>query len=310
MTLLPPTVEQQRLIDEELHSDPEVTKRDIASLREWLSKQPHLPQHMDDDRLEKFLFGCKNSVERCKHMLERYFSARTALPEFFAARDPLSNDIQECCDAVQYFLLPSLTKEGHRVTILRLADYALERFSIQAIARRILMVMDTRLVEEVCLSNIMIFDLKGFTAGHFAKCSPTQSIVRHAMLATQDSMPLRLTRVHYLNAPAFIGNILAIFYPLLKEKLIQKFRVHTGDGEELYPYIEKEILPEEWGGKAGSFKELNDAWRNKIEKNRDWYLREEKLSRTNENARMPHTKSSIAVEINGIQGTFRKLNID
>lgn len=98
------------------------------------------------------------------------------------------------------------------------------------------------------------------------------------MLAVQDSMPLRLHRVHFLHAPAFVENILNIFYPLLKERLVQKvliflqiesprliswsfvifkFRVHTGGGEELYPYMDKEILPNEWGGRAGTFDQLN-----------------------------------------------------
>ncbi|XP_063972270.1 alpha-tocopherol transfer protein-like [Diachasmimorpha longicaudata] len=310
MTLLPPTVKQQKAIDDEIPPNPEMRKKDIQAIREWLAKQPHLPKDMDDARLEKFLFGCKNSIERCKLILERYFSARSALPEFFENRDPLGHDIQDCCDAVQYFVLPSLTDEGHRVTVLRLKDRSIDRFSIQAITRRILMVMDSRLVEESCLSNVMVLDLQGWTAAHFAKCSPTQSIVRKAMLAAQDSMPLRLHRVYYLHAPAFIGNILNIFYPLLKEKLIQKFRIHTGGGEELAAYMNKDILPNEWDGKAGTFDELNDAWRKKIERNRDWLLREEKLSRTNEKVRQTTSSSSLRTELGGIQGSFRQLNID
>ncbi|XP_043267889.1 alpha-tocopherol transfer protein-like [Venturia canescens] len=310
MTLLPPTLKQQMRIDEELPPNPEMRKRDIQALREWMAKQPHLPKHMDDGRLEKFLFGCKNSVERCKQVLERYFSARSALPEFFANRDPLLPDIQTCCESIQYFVLPSLTEEGNRVTVFRLVDKTVDKFSVQAITRRMLMVMDTRLVEEAGLSNVMIIDLQGFTAAHFAKCSPTQSFVRRAMLATQDSMPMRLYRVHYIHVPPFINNVLNVFYPLLKEKLIQKFRLHTGGGEELHAYMDKDILPKEWGGKAGTFEELNDAWKKKIEKNRDWYLREEKLSRTDEKVRLPTSASALAKELSGLQGSFRKLNID
>ncbi|XP_029044429.1 alpha-tocopherol transfer protein-like [Osmia bicornis bicornis] len=310
MTLLPPTVEQQKRINEEVPTEPEMRKRDVAAIRSWLAKQPHLPNHMDDVRLERFLFGCKNSLERCKLILERYFSVRTAIPEFFAIRDPLSQEIQECCEAIHYFVLPSLTKDGHRVSVLRLRNTAIEKFSIQAISRRILMVLDARLMEERCLSNIMVIDLQGFSVVHFTKCSPTQSIVRKSMLAVQDSMPLRLHRVHFLHAPAFIENILNIFYPLLKERLVQKFRIHTGGGEELYPYMDKEILPNEWGGHAGTFDQLNDAWKKKIEKNRDWFLREEKISRTNENARLPESKSRLLIELEGLQGSFRQLNID
>lgn len=104
--------------------------------------------------------------------------------------------------------------------------------------------------------------------------------------------------------------------------------------------MNKNILPNEWGGKAGTLDELNgllkflivhiigyfrklflsfssftqiiflDAWKKKIEKNRDWFLREEKLSRTNENARLPESKTRILKELEGLQGSFRQLNID
>lgn len=33
--------------------------------------------------------------------------------------------------------------------------------------------------------------------------------------------------------------------------------MHTGGGEELHAYMDKDILPNEWGGKAGTFHELN-----------------------------------------------------
>lgn len=104
--------------------------------------------------------------------------------------------------------------------------------------------------------------------------------------------------------------------------------------------MNKNILPNEWGGKAGTLDELNgllkflivhmigyfrklflsfssftqiiflDAWKKKIEKNRDWFLREEKLNRTNENARLPESKTRILKELEGLQGSFRQLNID
>ncbi|KAL6262827.1 hypothetical protein P5V15_005617 [Pogonomyrmex californicus] len=311
MTLLPPTPAQQKRIDKELPSDPEMRKQDIKMLREWLSKQSHLPNHIDDGKLERFLYNCKNSIERCKLILERYYAVRTSLPEFFAARDPLSQDIQDSYDAINYFVLPSLTEEGYRVSIFRLRETDVEKFSFQALVRRVLMVLDIRLMEEFCLSNIMIIDLEGCSMAHFAKFSPTQSIVRRAMSAVQDSMPFRLFSVHFLHAPSFITNIINIFYPFLKEKLIQKFHVSNGGGEELHAYINKEILPNEWGGKAGTFQELNATWQQKIEKNRDWFLRDEKLNHTDEKLRLLESNTScLLMEFEEIQGSFRKLNID
>lgn len=55
---------------------------------------------------------------------------------------------------------------------------------------------------------------------------------------------------------------------------------------------------------------ISDAWQRKIEKQKDWFLRDEKISRTNENLRVPTNKPSVFDELEGVQGTFRKLNID
>lgn len=79
---------------------------------------------------------------------------------------------------------------------------------------------DTRVAVSIYPKRDLLF--QGFHAIHFAKCSPTQSNVRRAMLAVQDSMPFRLFSVHFLHAPSSITSILNIFYPLLKEKLIHK----------------------------------------------------------------------------------------
>jgi hypothetical protein len=48
MTLEKPTEAQLKRMREELQEDPEAIKEDLIRFREWLSKQPHLPQHMGE----------------------------------------------------------------------------------------------------------------------------------------------------------------------------------------------------------------------------------------------------------------------
>lgn len=57
MTLLPPTPAQQKRIDKEVPSDPEMRKQDVRALREWLLKQPHLPNHIGS------FANCSNHIE-------------------------------------------------------------------------------------------------------------------------------------------------------------------------------------------------------------------------------------------------------
>jgi hypothetical protein len=149
----------------------------------------------EDARLERFLYGCKLSVERAKRVLDTYYTVRATVPEFFRDRDPLSGDMQLCFQTVQYVPLPVLTPRGYRPTLLRLADCDVSRFDVRAITTRIVMSLDARLLEERCLNNVMLIDLEGFTMGHYAKASPTQAVARKALLCIQDAFPLRLAQV-------------------------------------------------------------------------------------------------------------------
>jgi hypothetical protein len=48
MTLEGPTEKQLKRMREELQEDPKAIKEDLTRFREWLHRQPHLPQHMGE----------------------------------------------------------------------------------------------------------------------------------------------------------------------------------------------------------------------------------------------------------------------
>lgn len=182
--------------------------------------------HGEDARLERFLYGCKLNVERTKRVLDTYYMVRATVPEFFWNRDPLSRDMQLSFQHIHYVPLPVLTPLGYRPTLLRLADCDVKNFDTRSLTTRIVMSLDARLLEERCLNNVMLVDLEGYTMGHFVKMSPTLTICRKALLCIQDAFPLRLAQLHLLNAPVAIHNIVNLFRPFLKKKLMQKFFFH------------------------------------------------------------------------------------
>jgi hypothetical protein len=48
MALQGPTADQLKRMRDELQEDPDVIEQDLARLRDWLSKQSHLPHHMGE----------------------------------------------------------------------------------------------------------------------------------------------------------------------------------------------------------------------------------------------------------------------
>nr|CAD7609944.1 unnamed protein product [Timema genevievae] len=211
-----------------------------------------------------------------------------------------------------YCTTPRLTPSGYRISVLRLNDQDAHNFDISTIVKRVLITMDIRLNEERCLNNVIVFDLHGFTAQHFAKCSPTVPAFRKMMLCIQDAFPMRIAQIHLINAPVILEKVMSVLTPLLKEKLVQKFFIHS-QLDTLYKYIPMEFLPKEYGGGVGTMKDLNDAWTRKMEEYRDWLLEDEPRSRADETRRPNRKKSnanSSALFLNDVEGSFRQLSID
>lgn len=69
-----------------------------------------------------------------------------------------------------------------------------------------------------------------------------------------------------------------------------------------------DALPNEMGGKAGSLHELADMQIKKLEDYREWFLMDEANRRVNEALRIGKSKS--ASDLFGVEGSFKKLDID
>lgn len=79
----------------ELNEVPSRIPEDLAALKQWLAKQPHLNPRTDDQFLVGFLRGCKYSLEKTKEKLDSFYTVKTAIPEFFENRDPKDAKLQE-----------------------------------------------------------------------------------------------------------------------------------------------------------------------------------------------------------------------
>lgn len=77
--------------------------------------------------------------------------------------------------------------------------------------------------------------------------------------------------------------------------------------DTLFEHVPKEGLPKEYGGDAGTFKELQEKQIRMAEKHNQSFLDTEKMI-ADESKRQGKPKNSNAVF--GIEGSFRKLDID
>lgn len=368
MTLVQPSGDIAAKIRGELREpDAETITKDVAAIREWLEKQPHLPKDMgnnsfkmqcvshlisplaDDGRLRTFLRGCKFSLEKVKQKLDMYYTMRTAIPEFFTNRDIDRPELAEIMDIADMPPLPGLTPKGYRVSCLRAVDRENMPNNVADGMKLALMIGDIRLFEEkgeVVLiysatinvnwankhlpnlflvgvgGDVYILDASVATPTHFAKFTP--ALVKKFLVCVQEAYPVKLKEVHVINISPLVDTIVSFVKPFLKEKIRERIHIHSNI-EDLYKFVPKEMLPSEYGGNAGSIKDLNgiffrfaslrwpineifsEQWRNKMKEYTQWF-KEQENSKANESLRPGGARA--VDDLFGMDGTFRQLSID
>ncbi|XP_043267849.1 alpha-tocopherol transfer protein-like isoform X2 [Venturia canescens] len=304
--LIHPTEEMSKRIRLELNENVETRQKDLEIIKEWLVKQPHLPSTYDDLRLMTFLRGCKFSLEKCKRKLDMYFTMRAAVPEFFTNRDVTRPEMREIAELINIPPLPGLTENGRRVVLMRGVDKNLPTPNPPDAMKLVLMIGDVRLKEELVgvAGDVYVLDASVATPAHFAKFTPT--ILKKFLICVQEAYPVKLKEVHVINVSPLVDSIINFVKPFLKEKIRNRIYVHSGM-ETLYEHIPKDILPTEYGGKAGPVKDIHDAWMKKLEEYRPWFEDQESVKATE--ALRPG-KPKTQDELFGVDGSFRQLSID
>ncbi|XP_075147014.1 alpha-tocopherol transfer protein-like [Haematobia irritans] len=303
-----PTPQQRVSIREELREPENVEEieRDIKTIREWLNTQPHLPKDMDDARLTNFFRGCKFSMEKVKKKLDMYYTMRNAIPEFFTDRDIARPELDIVLDYAQIATLPGITPNGRRITFIRGIDCDFQSSQVNDAMKVALMLGDVRLAEESVgiAGDIFILDAAVATATHFAKFSP--AAIKKFLICVQEAYPVKVKEVHVFNTSPLVDTIFKFVKPFVKEKLISRVTFHK-DLESLYKDVPKDLLPNEYGGKAGSLDDIIKKWKVTLTQYTPWF-KEQESKKANEALRPGSPKTSD--DLFGMEGTFRQLNID
>ncbi|CAH1407791.1 unnamed protein product [Nezara viridula] len=192
---------------------------DIAILRPWIMKQAHFPEDIDDHLIKRFLAVCEGSLEKTKATMDHFFCLRSEAPEFFTERDPLHHRMQEVFSLIDLLPLPQLTPEGYKCFMYKVADPNPEKFCFNDYVKNFFLVGDTRVKTETNIpkGEIVIFDMKGYSLRHLTKI-PLVSVRKY----------MQYTQLHF----------------------------HQPGATTLYDYVPQEILPSEYGGKAGAVADI------------------------------------------------------
>ncbi|KRT78511.1 CRAL-TRIO domain containing protein [Oryctes borbonicus] len=310
MSIRPLTKELEAKAKSELNEEPKRVQEDIKYIKEWLGQQKHIKARIEDQWLLTFLRGCKFSLERTKEKLDMYYAMRTIIPEFFSQRDPFEPSVQELLSIGAFV---PLVKYGGRTDpkylIFRSTVFdpekhtAIDAFKINLMINDILMNEDDQMViGGICV----VTDMGNMSVAQMMSYTP--SVMKKVMTCFEEGYPTRPKEIHFYKIPSFFEAMFNMVKPFMKEKMLKRVFVHKkSDLSSLQKHIPKAILPAEYGGDAGPIQDMIDFWKAKIESYAGWF-KEDYQYKTDESLRPGKPKTSS--ELFGIEGSFRKLNVD
>jgi len=300
MALIPPSDKHQEAIKQlYFYKDPATLEEDIDALIEWLSKQPHLPNIEDRTWLKHFLIGRKNNLQMTKKVIESYFTVRVEIPELF---DDMTSDadwIEKAVKVGKMSLLPKMTPEANRVHVIRSIENNDGDFNAMAMCKGSLKTIDFLMRREPIYGLVFLLDLKHCQLSYLLSFTP--SLTKNLMRCIDEATPLRVGGVHYVNPPKFVARLVNFFKMFMPTKIQNRIVVHE-TFDTLYEYIPKDVLPDEYGGTAGSIEKFEEDLIKATKADDDWYRNMPKAD-LSKRPSQPKTEMDMS-------GTFKKLNID
>ncbi|XP_059046916.1 alpha-tocopherol transfer protein-like [Achroia grisella] len=301
------SIPDQYPLEEEYKKSTGVTPADISSLRQWLLTQPHLPaEHITDLDLILAYHCCERSSEVAKQVLDLNLTLRTLFVNFY--KDRLMNDKIEAIHHTALLLpLEIKTRENYSVIYSRLLDYDPKHFVFADCVRTILMVVDLWQYKTGTWPGfVILIDLDRITLGHLARLD--LQTIQQFLYFLQEAMLMKVKGLHFLNAPSFMDKLMMMIKPFMKKDLLDVLHIHQIGSKSLEQFVSTAGLPKEAGGKYKTFNECRDDVIAALKANVDYFVAENK-KRVVE-ARRPGKPKTISDIFGGVEGSFKKLEID
>lgn len=280
--------------------------QDLAIVRHWLDKQPHLPK-TSDEMIKKILFSLKYRTEKVKLVIDNYYTVKETYPQIYGDSDPTTETFRKHVDAVYMFPLPKLTPNLNRVLCYRIASTDAKSICTDSQLKRNEMMWNWLFDEDaLTYSDVWIFDLTHMDSmamwAHF-----NLSFMKKVLKISLDAKPVRIKKVHFVN----ISPIAETTLNFIKQFFPQKYKdriIFNATYEGLHDEYPIDMLPNEWGGKAGTMEELSQRMHEELIKRKNWCI-EMSYMKADSSKRIGQSKSSDET-ILGVEGNFKKLNFD
>jgi len=219
-------------------------------------------RQQQDDFLLRFLRVKKFNNERAASILLNYINRKSIIPEIFE-RIENPQKVSEIVDTKYITALPGHAKNGSAVLLVRPA-FGCDKPNIYDIFAGIFMSMEKLIDKEENQINgiTMIEDLSYVNMHLVNQMGPL--IAKKLVSIVQDTLPIRLKNVCFLNEWQIFDLIFAIIKPFLSEKIRKRIILIGNDFEKLHVVVDPVYLPSTYGGKVDENDLNHESWKSAL----------------------------------------------
>lgn len=222
--------------------------------------------------LLRFLKVYDFDLEKSKKLLLINLEMRKKNPMIFEKRDFQSEEFQQTFRTIQICPMPKTNEKNQVISFFRFTDTDPDKYVYIDVCRTVVSMLDVRFVtinnnNELTEGEIGITDMSGLSFKHLLKSATNITVMRSYMKYIQEAIPAKLAQNHFINCPPIVHKFMTLIKPFLKKEVLDEIIIHP-TLESLHEAIPKELIPDEYGGTAGSIDNIHSDWMKIINKNR------------------------------------------
>uniref|UniRef100_A0A1I8MLB8 CRAL-TRIO domain-containing protein n=1 Tax=Musca domestica TaxID=7370 RepID=A0A1I8MLB8_MUSDO len=281
----------------------------LASLQSWLKKTPHLKARPDPKSLLAFLRYCRFDLNETKKRLDSFYSLKGVFPEVLMNRRLDDHMMTLYRQGIHTISLKATSSDGPRFVISQYSKYDPKICNANDIFKLLFMLLEILTMEEVTAGAtgiVYIVDARDVYMEQMMQYHP--SLLKKTWMLMEHCFPLEFNEIHLLNVHKERRTIFNFITSFLPKKLCTKFVLHE-KAEDLYAHIPRDAMPVEYGGHNGYQFEALKHWELIMLKYQDYFATDDNYG-TNEKLRVSIGNNLEISLLSGLNGSFRKLNVD
>lgn len=108
--------------------------------------------------------------------------------------------------------------------------------------------------------EIFVLDVVGFTFKQLLDVTKNLKTFLFYTKFLQEAAPVKLKQNHIVNTSSIVDSLMSMAKPILSKEVNDLVHFHKVGSESLFNFIDKDVLPKDYGGENGTVDEHHQEW--------------------------------------------------